>query len=193
MENFYDPNLAQNDNEFMSNNIQNRVNNIENNDIPPNVYNPVTFQTEILIKYFQDVGIFKKNVYCHKCGNLCNLVKDSQVIDKLIWRCRGKSDGHDVKINVRDKSILSGLHINIQNLYFLIFHCFCEGKSISESVIDCSDFSKKIGVPGSTISSVRKIFAIIRNKIKEYTHKEWSKSFLGEVIGDNGYASIKID
>ena len=120
MEHLYDPNLAQNNNEFMSNNNLNIVNNIRNNDKHPNVYNPVMFQTEILINYFQDIGIFEKKVYCHKCSNLCNLDKDSQVIDKLIWRCRGKSNGYNIKINDRDKSILSSL----QNLYFIIFHCF---------------------------------------------------------------------
>jgi hypothetical protein len=94
MENFY------NDNEFMSNNILNIVN-IENNDI-----------------VFRCWYSWKK-VYCHKWGNLCNLFKDNQVIDKLIWKFRGKSQGHEVKINVINKSILSGLLINIQNIYFL--------------------------------------------------------------------------
>jgi len=40
MTNLYDPNLAQNNNKFISNNNQNMANNIKNNNIPPNVYNP---------------------------------------------------------------------------------------------------------------------------------------------------------
>ena len=60
-------------------------------------------QTEILKKYFH---------------NLCNLVKERQAIDKLIWRFRGKRDGYEVKINTRNKSILSGLYINIKIYIF---------------------------------------------------------------------------
>ena len=56
MKNFYDPNLAKKDNEFMSNNNVNIANNIENSDIPLSVHNPIMLQNEILIKYFQDSG-----------------------------------------------------------------------------------------------------------------------------------------
>ena len=51
---------------------------------------------------------------------------------------------------------------------------------------------QKIEVTGFIISSVSKIFDLLRNQIKEYTHKEWSKSYLGE-LGDNDYATFEID
>ena len=66
MENLYGPNLSQSGNEFMSNNNLNIGNNIENNNKTPNVYNPVIFQTEILIFYFQDIGIHEKSVLSQK-------------------------------------------------------------------------------------------------------------------------------
>ena len=44
----------------MSNNNLNIINNIVNNDIPPNAYYPFVFQTEILIKFFQDIDILEK-------------------------------------------------------------------------------------------------------------------------------------
>jgi len=53
MENLYEPNLTKNDNEHIPNKKLNIVNNIENNVKSPNVYNPVMFQTEILINIFE--------------------------------------------------------------------------------------------------------------------------------------------
>ena len=50
-----------------------------------------------------------------------------------VWRCRGAGGNHDVKINLRKNSCLENLHINIKTLYFLIFHCFSEGRIFMES------------------------------------------------------------
>ena len=129
MQNINDPELIPNDNEFInSNNVNVNDENNDNdiNDGPENIYNPASFQTEILIKYLQDTAIIKKIVLCEKCNNMCQLVKDKQFIDGYVWRCRGLGGNHDVKINLRKNS--ENLHINIKTLYFLIFIVFVKVK-----------------------------------------------------------------
>lgn len=75
MEDLNVPELIENDNEFIAN-IQPNINNndnIEINDGHKKIYNPASFQTEILIKYFQDMGILKKIVLYDKYNNICQL------------------------------------------------------------------------------------------------------------------------
>jgi len=59
MENINEQELRANDREFIDtrdiNINQNYNNNNGINNGPENIYNPASFQTEILIKYFQDV------------------------------------------------------------------------------------------------------------------------------------------
>jgi hypothetical protein len=63
MENINEPELMENNREFIDkydiNINQNYNNNNEINNGPGNIYNPASFQTELLIKYFQDIGILK--------------------------------------------------------------------------------------------------------------------------------------
>ena len=195
MQNINDPELIPNDNEFINNNNVNVNENNDNdiNDRPENIYNPASFQTEILIKYLQDIGIIKKLVLCDKCNNMCQFVKDKQFIDGYVWRCRGVGGNHDVKINLRKNSCLENLHINIKTLYFSIFHCFSEGKSVNETLIEHKQFAIKIGVPNVTLNSICKVFNNLRKQIKINTHLKWKKTFLGEEIGATGYPSIEID
>ena len=195
MQNINDPELIPNDNEFINNNNVNVNENNDNdiNDRPENIYNPASFQTEILIKYLQDIGIIKKLVLCDKCNNMCQFVKDKQFIVGYVWRCRGVGGNNDVKINLRKNSCLENLHINIKTLYFLIFHCFSEGKSVNETLIEHKQFAIKIGVPNVTLNSICKVFNNLRKQIKINTHLKWKKTFLGEEIGATGYPSIEID
>ena len=64
MEYINEPELYENDREFIDTCVininQNDNNNNEINNSQENIYNPASFQTEILIKYFQDIGILKK-------------------------------------------------------------------------------------------------------------------------------------
>ena len=83
--------------------------------------------------------------------------------------------------------------MNIQILYFLLFHCFSEGKSINQSFIECKEFSEKLDITNITIASISKVFNLLRIKIRENMHKEWAKNLLGEAICEKGYAIIEID
>lgn len=137
--------FEENDREFIrGNNLNQPVPiNAEINDGPSGIYEPSLFQKKILVEYFQNNGIFLETVFCDKCGNKCQLLKENQAIDEYVWRCRGHNPKHDTKINIRTQSFLEGLHINIQILYFVIFHCFVEAKSLNETKIETNEFAKK--------------------------------------------------
>ena len=65
MEDINLPELKENDNEFMFENSHNEINqnNVEINDGPSRIYDPTLFQKKIIIDYFQNDGIFLKNVF----------------------------------------------------------------------------------------------------------------------------------
>ena len=189
-------NLEDNDKEFRDGLKDRNIINDDNlNENPPNVYNPSLFQTELLINYFQDKKIFKKFVNCPKCGQKCKMVKDIQRIDNYVWRCRSNNPIHDIKINLRAESHLEDCRYNIQIIYFLLFYCFTEKKSINSTLTECEEFAKKIGVTSITRQSVIKFYAHIRNILRKKMHYNWSKKLLGEdgILDDNGYISCEID
>ena len=185
-------NLKENDEEFRKGlNSGNIINNEELNEHASNVYNPPQFQTELLIKYFQNKKIFKKVVICTKCGKQCIMVKDKQRLDKYVWRCRSNNPSHDIKINIRANSKFEDNRISIQMIYFLLFYCFTEKKSINVTLTESVEFAKQIGIVSITKKSIIKFVGHIRNVIKEKMHHNWSKKLLGEdgILDDNGYIS----
>ena len=147
MEEDEDASLYLNDIEFKNRSIENlNLNQDEINDNPQNLYNSAEFQTEVLIDFFQKKNILKCFVFCSKCGQKCKLVKDNQTLDKYIWRCRSKKPVYDTKINIRNSSILENNRISIQMIYFLLFYCFTEKKSLNAILNEKEDFSKKLGI-----------------------------------------------
>ena len=125
--------------------------------------------------------------------NRCQLTKEKQAINDYIWRCRDHNPNQEVKINIRTQSFLEGLHINIQILYFVIFHCFVEAKSLNDNLIETNEFAKILNITSVSKISLSKLVGLLRNKIKEKAHIMWSKTFLDQEIGEYGYASIEID
>ena len=95
------------------------------------------------------------------------MVKDIQRIDKYVWRCRRNNPNHDIKINLRAESKLEDCRLNIQIIYFLLFYCFTEKKSINSTLTESEEFAKKIGVTSITKQSIINFFAHIRNVIKK--------------------------
>ena len=194
MEYSLEQNLVSNDNQFIKESYNNLApENVELNGHPLNIYNPALFQPEIIIKFFQMKGILNKSVICTKCGKLCKMVKENQSIDKFIWRCRCSNPSHDVKINIRKNSILENMHLNIQILYFLIFFCFTEKKSINDSLIESTKYAEALGICGTTKQSIINIYAILRKKLKDTMHFKWSQKMLAEDPNENGYSTIEID
>ena len=144
----YEELLIENDREFIQNVNQNQdnQNNIDIVEEPAHIYNPSLFQIEIIIKYLQNNGIFQKTIYCEKCGSNYKLSKDNQIIDKYVWRCRGNMPKHDIKINIRKNSILEGIHINLQILYFLYFIVLLKIKVQTKLWGEIEDFTKQLGI-----------------------------------------------
>jgi len=189
-------NLKENDEEFRKGlNLGNIINNEDLNENASNVYNPPQFQTELLINFFQNKKILKKVVTCPKCGKQCIMVKDKQKIDNYVWRCRSNNPSHDIKINIRANSKFEDNRYSIQMIYFLLFYCFTEKKSINVTLTESEEFAKQIGILGITKQSIIKFFGHIRNVIKEKMHHNWSKKLLGEdcILDENGYISCEID
>ena len=61
-------NLDKNDKDFINEINKNNYQINDNlNKIPPNVFNPIQFQTELFINFFHK-QILKKNIICPKCG-----------------------------------------------------------------------------------------------------------------------------
>ena len=44
---------------------------------------------------------------CTKCHRKMQLVNSNETVDKIIWRCRGSSPKHDVKIGIKKGSYLN--------------------------------------------------------------------------------------
>ena len=124
-----DENLIENDKEFIQGlGNDNNINNDNLSENPPNIFNPPQFQTEILLNFFENKNILKKQVIYPKCKQQCTMVKDNQKLDNYIWRCRSRNPSHDTKINIRKNSILEYCRYRLKIIYFLLFYCFAEKK-----------------------------------------------------------------
>ena len=123
------------------------------------------------------------------------MVKDNQKLDNYIWRCRSRNPSGDTKINIRINSTLEDCRYSLQIIYFLLFYCFTEKKSINSTLTECESFSKQVGVVGINKQSIINFFAYIRKILKNKMHSICSKSLLGEdgILDKNGYISCEID
>ena len=133
MEVILQPELQDNDNEFMQGNSINI--HLSNNPVAngaPFIFDHSLFQKKNFNGIFSKRWYIPKDVFYYKCGNHCILTKDNQVMHDYIWICMGINPKHDAKINIRTQSFLERLHLNIQILYFVIFHCFTEAKIIND-------------------------------------------------------------
>ena len=63
-------------------------------------------------------------------------------------------------------------------------------KSLNQTLTEKNEFAKKLNITSISKLSLSKIYGILPNKIKEKTHLNWSKTYLGEEIEDLGYSSI---
>ena len=72
------------------------------------------FQEDIIIKYFQNVGLINKEKY----GDLMNICKRNDTIDKIAFRCHRRNPIHDIKINIRNGSIFENFQVKIKLFIF---------------------------------------------------------------------------
>ena len=194
MEDYYLIELKRNDEEYKIGLMEepNNLNNIIDN--PTNIYNPSSFQSDIIIKYLQNKRLLNNKQFCHICNELMNLINNKQSCDNLIWRCHKLNQKHDSKINIRSGSIFEGFLIKIPLLYFLLFFCICENLTINEAFDKCNDFCQQIGENGIAKESISKFYRVVRNRIKERMHNNWKKNFLRiEINTKLGYGSVEIE
>ena len=164
------------------------------NENPPTIYNPISFQTELIVQFMQNKGILMANRRCPICLSAMNILKDQNAADKLIWRCQKRKPPHDKKINLRSGSIFEGLIEKIQILYFVTFFCFTENTSLNEALDRCKNFSSQMGQYNISREGIIKIFGILRYKVKEKMHKSWEKNLFGIQINTNlGFPSVELD
>ena len=64
-------NLDKNNKDFINEINKNDYHIIDNlNQSPPNIFNLIQFQTELLINFFQNKQILNKNIICPNCGKI---------------------------------------------------------------------------------------------------------------------------
>ena len=61
--------------------------------------------------------ILEKEPICEKCSPIMKLENDNQYLDKKIWRCRSKNLKHDVKRNIRVKSIYENFNVYLYYIF----------------------------------------------------------------------------
>ena len=147
-----EPELSNDDLEYQAGLIDNdnAINNIIQS--PRLIYNPSNFQSELIIKYFQNIGLIDKSKKCPKCGNIMNICKRTDTVDKVSWRCHKRNPVHDVKINIRKGTTLfENFEIKIQFIYFLLYYYFIENTSLGTASEKIKNFCEQIGEIPPTI------------------------------------------
>lgn len=65
--------------------------------------------------------MLKKYILCEKCSQYMNLNKSKNKKDGYVWRCSKRGiNPHDIKINIRFKSIFEKVKTDLRLLYFII-------------------------------------------------------------------------
>ena len=76
--------------------------------------------TEVLIKYFQKVGLLKSTApLCGKCNIAMNWCLKSDNIDKFVWRC---TKGCGSSCSIRRGSFLEGFKNDLHTFLKLVYH-----------------------------------------------------------------------
>ena len=138
----------------------------------------IILQEDIIIKYFQNVGLISKDKYCPKYGDLMNISKRNDTIDKIAFRYHRRNPIHDIKINIRNGTSFENFQVKIQIIYFLIYYCFIENISINTAYEKTKSFCQQLGLTPTTPSIISKLFSVLREKIRISMHSNWEKSLL---------------
>lgn len=97
------------------------------------INNPNQFQIDNVIIFLQQNNLLANSFVCKKCNKILNLNKTKNKKDGYVWSCSKRGiNKHDIKINIRYKSIFENMKTDIRLLYFLIFYNFVDNKSINQ-------------------------------------------------------------
>ena len=151
------------------------------------------FENNKIISLLQSNNIIKKEIICSKCYKKMNLVNSNETVDKKIWRCRGNSPIHDIKIGLRSGSIYENIRVPLNTIYYLTFFCFLKNLSIRRTKNEINNFCNIMGQSTPNEKTIIKIFRKLRNKIKIYHHKIWNQNLLGSEPEEDGKPRVEID
>ena len=163
---------------------------IENN---VTIYNQNDFTLDKVMKFFFKNEILARVQFCPKCGKQMTLENNLNYLDAKVWRCRSKIITHDIKINIREKSVFELINIPLPIIYFLMFYCFTEKFSLDKSYIEVNDNKNLFGNVTCTKNSISKLYSLVREKIKTNMHNLWDKNPMGENLSEDGYPVFEID
>ena len=137
----------------------------------PVIIDKIKFSQDKIIATLQSYNLIKSQILCPICNKGMTMVNTKDTIDNKYWRCMGKEPAHDQKINIRINSIFEGFKVQLNTLYYLLFHCFVKNYSIKKAYCETSYFCKVMNQPKPCLKTIVKIFRAFRTKIKEYYHK----------------------
>ena len=120
----YEYEFSNNDIEYKKglSSIKNTISNIIEE--PPITYNSHSFESKVIIHYFQNKNLLKNIQYFNVYRNAMNICKKSNAIDKLVCQFHKRKPAHDIKIRITKCSFFEPFQIKIQIFYFLLLFCF---------------------------------------------------------------------
>lgn len=66
--------------------------------------------------------------------------KNSQYLDKYVWRYKSLNTSHYIKLNIRTNSIFPDIRTPLNVIYYLAFKCFITRKSLKKTMIHIKEF-----------------------------------------------------
>ena len=73
------------------------------------------------------------------------LINSNENVDEKIWRCRGYSPKHDIKIGIRVGSIYENIRFPLNTMYYLTFFHFQKNLSIRRTKAEIKNFCDIMG------------------------------------------------
>ena len=122
------------------------------------------FSQDKIIETLQSYNLIKSQILCPICNKGMTMVNTKDTVNNKYWRCRVKEPAHDQKINIRINSIFEGFKVQLNTLYYLLFHCFVKNYSIKKAYSETSYFCKVMNQPKSCLKTIVKIFRVFRTK-----------------------------
>ena len=107
--------------------------NIEDISGPLNI-DKIKFSQDKIIATLQSYNLIKSQVLCPICNKSMTMFNTKDTVDNKYWRCRGKEPAQDQKISIRINSIFEGFKVQLNSLYYLLFHCFVKSHSIKHHI-----------------------------------------------------------
>ena len=162
-------NILNSENEYSSEENSENIKDVEN----IHHYKKENYKIKDIINQLMKLNILRKSVNCPNNNALMNLTDNINYKDGCVWRCVKKGNvKHDIKINIRNKSIFENvIKTDICLLYFILLENYILNIPINTVYRNCKEFSTDISIKPISRNCLGKIYYIIRNKIMQIMHK----------------------